>query len=330
MKNKLLTFLKILVSIGLSAFLLFLVFKNVAWDDFWDRAKSVDYVWVLISILLSIIAYLARAYRWNILLNPFGYELKTSRTTLAVLIGYLANLVLPRLGEITRCVVLNRQDQVPVSIAFGTVVVDRLVDVLVLVLLIAFSFFVEYERRLYQFLSTAYVKLDIPVWVWISIPILGIIGLIVFIVLVKNRNKLNGRFSTLIHGFVSGFISLKDIKNPIGFIVSTLVIWVVYYFMSYVIVFSLSETSHLGFGAGLMLIVTGGIALSLPVQSGFGTYHGMIAGMLVLYGIEQNTGIFLATLLHTSQIIAIAFFGTIALIISFFIRRKGKRKAAVG
>jgi uncharacterized protein (TIRG00374 family) len=329
MKNKLLTFLKILVSIGLSAFLLFLVFKNVAWDDFWDRAKSVDYLWVLISILLSIIAYLARAYRWNILLNPFGYELKTSRTTLAVLIGYLANLVLPRLGEITRCGVLNRQDRVPVSIAFGTVVVDRLVDVLVLVLLIAFSFFVEYER-LYQFLSTAYVKLDIPVWVWISIPILGIIGLIVFIVLVKNRNKLNGRFSTLIHGFVSGFISLKDIKNPIGFIVSTLVIWVVYYFMSYVIVFSLSETSHLGFGAGLMLIVTGGIALSLPVQSGFGTYHGMIAGMLVLYGIEQNTGIFLATLLHTSQIIAIAFFGTIALIISFFIRRKGKRKAAVG
>lgn len=96
--------------------------------------------------------------------------------------------------------------------------------------------------------------------------------------------------------------------------------------MSYIIIFSLPETSHLGLGAGFMLLITGGIALSLPVQSGFGTYHGMIAGMLLLYSVDQTTGIFLATLLHTSQILSIALFGSIALIISFVIRRKTDRK----
>ena len=92
--------------------------------------------------------------------------------------------------------------------------------------------------------------------------------------------------------------------------------------MSYLIVFSMPETSHLGPGVGFMLLVTGGIAISIPVQSGFGTYHGMIAGMLFLYGIDKTTGLFLATLLHTSQIVAVAIFGSVALIIASIIRKK--------
>jgi len=110
------------------------------------------------------------------------------------------------------------------------------------------------------------------------------------------------------------------------FLVSTVILWVVYYLMSYLIFFSLPETSHLGLGAGFMLLITGGIALSLPVQSGFGTYHGMVAGMLLLYSIDETTGLFLATLLHTSQILSIAFFGSIALIISFILRRRTAKK----
>ena len=96
--------------------------------------------------------------------------------------------------------------------------------------------------------------------------------------------------------------------------------------MSYIIIFSIPETSHLGFGVGFMLLVTGGIAISLPVQSGFGTYHGMIAGMLLLYSVDETTGIFLATLLHTSQIIAVAIFGSIALVISMILRRNKVKK----
>jgi uncharacterized protein (TIRG00374 family) len=325
MSKKLLTGLKVSISIGLAGVLLYFVFRNVEWKEFWERAKTVDYSWVIASILLSIVAYVARAYRWNILLRPLGYDLKTSRTTLAVLIGYLANLALPRLGEITRCGVLKRNDDVALPSAFGSVVTERIIDFFTLLLLILLSLIVESDR-LFSFLGTAYQDLNIPNYVVvavIAVVLLGLIGLIVFI---RRQNRLTGKFGELIKSFVAGILSLKDIKQPVGFIISTIVLWIVYYLMSYIIVFSLPETSHLGFGAGFMLLITGGIALSIPVQSGFGTYHGMIAGMLLLYSVDETTGIFLATLLHTSQLIAIALFGSIALIISFAIRRKSAIK----
>ena len=313
--------LPIIASIGIAALLLYLVFRNVEWLVFWQRAKSVNYFWVIVSILLSFVAYVARAYRWNILLSPFGYKLKTSRTTLAVLVGYLANLALPRLGEITRCGVLNRNDGVSVPVAFGTVIVDRIVDVVTLLIIFMMSLLIESDR-LIKFFTSAYQDLHVPNWIWIMLSVAAISLFLGFIYLIKNGKRFNEKFSKIIKDFVAGIVSMKDIKDPIGFIISTIVIWVVYFLMSYVIVFSLPETSHLGLSAGLMLLITGGVALSLPVQSGFGTYHGMIAGMLLLYSIEHTTGIFLATLMHTSQIIAIAFFGTFALVISFWIRKK--------
>ncbi|SNT19708.1 hypothetical protein SAMN05421640_2797 [Ekhidna lutea] len=325
MSKQLFSLLKILLSVGLAGLLLYFVFKKVDWADFWERAESVDYRWVVASIILSIVAYVARAYRWNILLEPLGYKLKTSRTTLAVLIGYLANLLLPRLGEITRCGVLNRNDKVAIPSALGSVVSERIIDVLTLIILILISLIVESDR-LFTFLSQAYQDLSIPNYMVIAIISVGVLGVLLLALFIKNQERLKGRFADLLKGFMAGLLSLRQIKKPYAFIASTIVLWVVYYLMSYIIVFSLPETAHLGLGAGFMLLITGGIALSLPVQSGFGTYHGMIAGMLLLYSVDQTTGIFLATLLHTSQIVAIALFGGIALVISFMIRRSSGRK----
>ncbi|WP_425392809.1 lysylphosphatidylglycerol synthase transmembrane domain-containing protein [Ekhidna sp.] len=325
MSKNLIALLKVLISVGLAGILLYLVFRNVEWVTFWERAKSVDYTWVIISILLSIVAYIARAYRWNILLEPLGYSLKTSRTTIAVLIGYLANLALPRLGEITRCGVLKRNDNVSMPNALGSVVTERIIDVLTLFFLIIISLIVESDR-LIQFMTGAYKDLNIPNYVWWIVAMVTLVGGILFIYFIKKQKQFKGKLSGLIRSFMEGVFSLKDIKRPLGFIVSTVVLWVVYFLMSYIIVFSLPETRHLGLGAGFMLLITGGIALSIPVQSGFGTYHGMIAGMLLLYAIDETTGIFLATLLHTSQIVAIAIFGSIALVISFLMRRKSASK----
>lgn len=326
MSKNLITLLKVLISITLAGGLLYLVFQNIEWNEFWERARSVNYIWVVISILLSIVAYAARAYRWNILLEPLGYDLKTSRTTLAVLVGYLANLAVPRLGEITRCGILKKNDNVAVPSALGSVVTERIIDVLTLLLLIFISLIIESERLL-TFLSTAYQDLHIPNYVLALIVAIGILGIVALIIFIKRQDRLKGKFASLLKNFVAGFLSLKDIQRPFGFLLSTVILWVVYYLMSYIIIFSLPETSHLGLGAGFMLLITGGIALSLPVQSGFGTYHGMIAGMLLLYSIDQTTGVFLATLLHTSQIFAIALFGSVALIISFVIRRKTAKLA---
>ncbi len=321
MSKILIQLFKLVLSVGLAAFLLHLVFKNIDWGEFWEKTGDLNYLWIMVSICLSVVAYFARAWRWNIMLKPQGYDLKTGRTTVAVLVGYLANLAIPRLGEVVRCSVLYRNDQVPVPLSFGTVFVDRLVDLIVLFLLMGVCFTVESER-LTDFLATAYQDLSIPGWVFVVALLIMATGIVALMLFIKNQHRLKGKFAALLKQFVSGIISLKDIQNPLGFLTATLLIWISYYLMSYVVLFSLPDTAHLDFGAGLMLLITGGIALSLPVQSGFGTYHGMVSGMLVFYGINKNTGLFLATVLHTSQIVTIALFGTIALMISFLIRRK--------
>lgn len=321
MSKSIISILKVAVSIGLAGTLLYFVFQNVDWVDFWKKANQVDYRWVYFSIFLSLVAYIARAYRWNILLEPLGYNLKTSRTTLAVMVGYLANLAFPRLGEITRCGMLNRNDKVEMPAAFGSVVSERILDLLMLLLLMLVSLFLESERLL-GFLGDAYSDLQIPTYLIVLIAVVVVVGVVLLVLFIKKQDKVKGKAAGLVKSFIEGLLSLKDIKRPVGFVVSSLVIWVVYYLMSYTIVLALPETSHLGLGTGFMLLITGGIAMALPVQSGFGTFHGMIAGMLLLYNIDELTGKFLATLLHTSQLVAVALFGSIALIISFAIRRR--------
>ncbi len=326
MSKKLLSVLKVLVSVLLAAILLYLVFKNIDWVEFWEKAKTVDLMWVFLSVGISLIAFFARAYRWNILLEPLGYNLKTSRTTLAVMIGYLANLAIPRLGEISRCGVLNRNDNVNMAHGIGSVVVDRIIDLIVLFLLIFLGLVIEYDQ-ITLFLNQAYADLELPSYVIYILIALALLGIGFLIYVVTKRHTMTGKFAELIKGFVDGLLSLSKIKNVPGFLISTLIIWLVYYAMAYVVVFALPETSGLDLGAGLLLLVTGGIALSIPVQSGFGTYHGMVAGLLLLYNIDKTTGLFFATLLHTSQIVSIAIFGTVALVLSALLRKKERKTA---
>lgn len=314
--------LKYVISLGLAVLLLYLAFRNIDFAEFWEKAEKVDYTWVIFSIILSLFSYWARAYRWNILLKPLGYRhLSTYRTSLAVLVGYLANLAFPRLGEVTRCGMLKRSDDVPVSSSLGTVISERLIDMISLLLLIFFLLLVEYDRFV-SFLADTFSGADTSDgMIWKAVLILAGI-MIAFVLGFFLLFKRSLRVREFVRQLVEGILSLRKIDNLPGFIISTAVLWITYFFMSYVIVFSIPETSHLGVMAGIMILVTGGIALALPVQGGIGTYHAFVSSILVLYAVEKTTGVFLATLLHTSQLIAIAVFGGIGLLLSGFVKRR--------
>ncbi|WP_258105365.1 lysylphosphatidylglycerol synthase transmembrane domain-containing protein [Marinoscillum sp. MHG1-6] len=318
--------LKYSLSLVLAGALMYFAFRNVHFGDFMEKAKSVEYAWVIGSIILSIVAYYARAYRWNILIRPMGYQkLSIHRTTVAILVGYLANLALPRLGEITRCGMLKRSDDVPVSTSLGTVISERLIDVLTLLMLILFTLAIEHEK-LVSFLEdlfTSFVDLE---GLWWKLSIAGVVLLVLIGVGYVLIRRAGPKISQFVRELVEGIISLRKIDNWLGFVLSTLVLWVAYYYMSYIIVFALEETSHLDWAVGVMLLVTGGIALAIPVQGGFGTYHTLVSVMLSLYGIEMTTGVFLATLLHTSQVVAIALFGSIGVLISIFMNKSRKKE----
>ncbi|MDE0472143.1 MAG: lysylphosphatidylglycerol synthase transmembrane domain-containing protein, partial [Ekhidna sp.] len=257
MPKRLFDILKVLVGIALSGFLLFLVFRNVAWEEFWLKAKVTDLSWVIASIILSVFAYAARAYRWNILLEPLGYHLKTSRTTLAVLVGYLVNLAVPRLGEITRCGILKRNENVPMPQSVGSVVTERIIDLFTLLFFFSISLLVEYDR-IARFLSGAYQDTDIPAYLQYLVPLLMLLGTVGIILFIRGRKSLKKKIIGLMNSFLEGMLSLRKIKRPLGFVISTLALWLAYYLMSYIIVFSLPETAHLDLRVGFMLLVTGG------------------------------------------------------------------------
>lgn len=320
--KKAISVLKYVLSLALAIVLLYLAFRNIDFAEFIAKSREVDYSYVIISIGLSLLSYYARAYRWNILLKPLGYtHLNIHRTSLAILVGYLANLAFPRLGEVTRCGMMKRSDDVPVSASLGTVITERIIDLLTLILLILIVLLTQYDLFV-GFIADVFQDLgDIEGLMWKSGLIMLGGGLLLFGLLFLLYQKFP-KVQIFIKELVRGLISLKSIENIWGFVISTLVLWITYYFMSYIIVFSIPETAGLSWGVGLMLLVTGGIALAIPVQGGIGTYHALVSAMLVLYSVEKTTGVFLATLLHTSQIVAIAVFGGIALIISVFINRR--------
>ena len=328
MLKKASSIIKYVLTLGLAGALLYFAFRNIDLEEFWAKTSEVDYSWVILSIGLSAVAYFARAYRWNILMMPLGYpNLSSFRTTLAVLVGYLANLAFPRLGEITRCGMMKRSDEVPVSTSLGTVISERIIDMITLLVLIVIALFMEYDRFI-ALLEDVFASLgDVSGLAWkagIILGIGGIAGLIMIFFLYKKVEKIR----LFLDDLVRGLLSLRDVKNVWGFVLSTAVLWIVYYFMSFLIVFSIPETADLPWSAGVMLLVAGGIALAIPVQGGIGTYHALISSMLVLYAVERTTGVFLATLLHTSQIIAVAIFGGLALIISIFINKRNDSDVA--
>ncbi len=305
---------KVLVPFALAAVILYLVFRNVDFAEFFSNLSQVNYWWVFLSIILSIVAYLARAYRWNILLRPVGYHVKIYPATLIILVAYLANLALPRVGELIRCSLLKRYESIPINVSLGTVISERIADVLGLLILLVAALLLEFD------ILTGFLMSALDIEFGKLIPLFAgaflIAGMAVLaMVILWRTGRLPEKVKNFLIGMRDGMISVTRLENKMGFVVSTAVLWIVYYLMSYTIIFSLPATSHLDMTAGLMLLVVGGIAIALPVQSGFGTYHAMVAGLLLIYEIEETTGLFLATLLHTSQIVSIAFFGIFALIL---------------
>ena len=317
-------FLKFSLPLLAGLVLLFYAFKNVQLDDFLSKLNLTRYGWIIGSMLLSLVAYVSRAYRWQLLLRAADQKVSTFRLTLAVFVGYLANLAFPRLGEVVRCAVLKKTNQIPVSLSIGTVVTERIIDSLVLffflniALLLEFDLIVTYFENIF---STYHIPLDGILYA--TLIVIMIVSTLIFVILRTNKS-LSQRIKKMALEVLKGILTIKSIQSKSLFLITTTVMWLTYFLMSYMIFFALEETSSLSLTTGFMLLVSGGIALALPVQGGIGTYHAMIAMMLGLYGIENTTGLFLATLLHSSQILSVVIFGGISLVITLSIEKNNR------
>jgi glycosyltransferase 2 family protein len=331
--------LKFLAFLAVGIVLLWFAFTSVDFSRLAADLKEADYSWLILSVSFGLFAFISRARRWVLLVNPLGFKPSLLNTFNAMMAGYLANIALPRIGEITRCVALGRKEKIPVDQLIGTVVVERTIDFFSLLLIMIILIFTSGDQVSNFLKGSILVPMQQKVLsifgvTWIIWIILFSVMFISLFVMIRYKKSLrNIRFFSkmfdVARGVINGLKTITNLKRKWEFIFHTVFIWANYTLMTWVVVFSLESTSHLTFGNSIFLLVIGGLAMSAPVQSGLGVFHYIIRqGMLIVFGIPVEDGLAYAILTHESQLIFVAIVGTISFFMIF--HRKGNEKETDG
>jgi glycosyltransferase 2 family protein len=319
---------KFLAFLAVGILLLWVAFRNVNFTKLVAGLKEANYSWLILSVLFGFIAFVSRARRWVLLVNALGFYPSTMNSFYALMTGYLANIALPRIGEITRCVALGKKEKIPVDQLLGTVVIERTIDFLSLLIIMVILIFTSgdqiglflkesilnpIQQKIYSVFGNTWI-------LWVILFSLGVITLILLVRYKKDLRKIHffSKMFDLARGIINGLKTITNLKRKWEFLFHTVFIWINYALMTWVVVFSLESTSHLTFGNSIFILVIGGLAMSAPVQSGLGAFHYIVSrGLLIVNGIPLEDGLVYALLTHESQLIFVAIIGTISFFIIF-------------
>ncbi len=308
--------------------LLFLAFRNTDLAGLMESIRGGRYQWLAISVVASVAAFLSRACRWIIIIQSLGYNVSLKSSYHALMTGMLANLALPRAGEVTRCVVLGRKERIPVDRLIGSVVMERGVDLVGLLVIIGATLIVRGDLvgpfltdHLVNPLAQRVEGVAAHTTIIIMTAVVTVFGIIAAVLLRHRLRK--SRFLQKIAGFTLGVIKAFGrslmLKKRVEFLFHTIFIWICWAIMTWAVFYVLPATSHLGLGDGLIVLVIGGVAMAAPVQSGLGAFHWIISrGLYAIYGIALQDGLAYALISHTSQMLLVALLGTVSLIILLF------------
>lgn len=325
MNKKLFEILKIVILFSIAIAMLWYAFKGMDPNKIWVGIKNANIFWLLASLLSGFGALYLRAYRWKLLMEPLGFEINTKKSFLSLSTGYLFNLVFPRAGEITRSTMIAKTSEIPFNSAFGTVITERILDLICLITLLFSTYFLEFTLindffNQYIFYPITSKFNQDTTFLLILLSVVGVLFIGLFILLKSKIEKLPFyiKIASFLNGIVKGMASIVKSKNPIALILSTLGIWVFYCTMTYAICFCFTSTANLSFTAGLVLLVVSGIGMSAPVQGGIGIFHIMVSNVLLLYNVEKTDGLLYATLLHGSQMVFVILTGGISFLLIMF------------
>jgi glycosyltransferase 2 family protein len=327
------------VFLGIGIFFIWIFLRNLTPDqktEILRSMKEANYGWILLAIPLGILSHYLRAIRWKMLIEPLGYKPGKRNIFFAVIVGYFANLALPRLGEVTRCTLLNQYEDVPFNKSFGTVITERTLDFLVFLVLFFLNLALQAERlsgyineRIYKPLETKF-NLTMSLSGTLGLIALGSVVLFGILFFFFRRqitgSKIYGKIKQLGIGFWDGMKSLLQVSNIWLFVFYTLSIWTLYLLMAYIVFFSVPASSGLGLDAGLAVLVFGSVGM-MVVQGGIGIYPAIVAETLVLYGVASAQGYALGWLIWTSQNLTIVLGGIICLVLLPVLNNRKNAKA---
>lgn len=316
----------LLLAIGI--YLCILFFNSLDLEGLKRKISTGNFSWFYLVMLVSVMVYVIRTLRWQMLIRSVGYETKFYNAFAALSISYFVSFVVPRLGEITRCLSVKKQHDIPFMQLLGTVIIERVIDILSLIILLCLTLVLQFAEIMefvkanvfYPFYEKVVSKIaagNTAVLIIVcSVFLISIFLFFYFRRYIREHSpKLIVRF---VEGLKEGITSVAKLKQKKLFILYTFLIWVCYYLMTYFWFFVFEETSVLTLGACLSILTIGTIGRSVPIQGGgMGAYHFLVASVVVLYGLSETWGKDLATLIHAGQTFFTFGMGLVGLVIFF-------------
>jgi uncharacterized protein (TIRG00374 family) len=301
---------KKLIPISIGVFFIYLSYQNTTPEDrqnIYKYIKNADYRFVFLSTFFGILSHISRAVRWQLLLAPLGFHPRTINSVLAVLIGYLSNLGIPRSGELLRATAMDRYENIPFQKGFGTVIAERVVDLILLFFCILLALGLQYD------LITESLSLnDLNFFqTLISLIILAIALFFCRKFFLQSTHPINEIIKKFFQGIWEGMITIKYMKNKGLFIAHTIFIWTMYVLMFWIIKFSIPETVRLGINALIPAFAIGGLSIS-ATNGGIGIYPYSVSIVLIAFGISKESSLAFGWIMWTCQTLMIVTFGAMA------------------
>lgn len=297
---------------GLGIFLIWYVYRSFTPEQI-EETKSyfsdANYGYVLLSIVLSFFSHLSRAYRWSFMLEPMGYKTKLANNFMAISVAYLMNLLIPRSGEVSRAIILDKYENVPFQKGFGTIISERVVDLIFLIIFTVLALFLKFDV-LNKFVSDHIP----PSSLYFVSGVFVAIAILIPLYVVFSKSKVNKKIKNFIFGLKEGIFSILNMRRKGEFILQSFVIWILYLLSFYAAIQALPETSTLSFGTVIIAFVVGSFTIAFT-NSGFGTYPAAMAAILSIFGILKTAGIAFGWIVWTSNIIYIVLFGIISMLL---------------
>lgn len=320
---------KVLLPLLISAVVLVYTYRDYDFSKLWYDIERLKLGWIFFAVVFSWLSPLFRGLRWNLILFPLGYKVPYRDSILTVFTGYAANIIIPRFGEISRCAILDRHNSVPFSKGLGTLLAERFVDMVLLMLICGITVLWQFPYFMQLFSGNSTVSADVvsePASSTLNIPVacywvLGILAVVVLVWLFVKFKPVNW-IRKFISDLWAGFMSLKKVDNLPLFLFYSLGIWVCYYLEMYLAFFSLESTASVGAIAGLVCFVAGSVAVLVPTPNGAGPWHWVVISMLVIYGVPVEDAKPLALVLHTAQTVAYLLGGFVSWIALHYVHRK--------
>ncbi|MCL1937876.1 MAG: flippase-like domain-containing protein [Candidatus Azobacteroides sp.] len=309
-------FVKAIIPLAFGLLIFWMIFRKLNFREILSIIKQdVDFWVIALSLPFDIIANIARAFRWDLLIRPLGYHPKKSNLIYAVIGNYGVNLVFPRLGEVWRCTMITRYEKIPFTKLFGTLIIDRLSDTLAVALIVIaafilnvpyFKFFFEQHPESFELFH----RMATSIWTY-AILLLIVLAVGACLIVFKHHFWLK-KGKRLLANVWEGICSITRMEKKGLFVLYTLILWSGYFLYFYICFFAFDFTKNLGWNCGLIAFGMSSIAVAVPVQGSIGPWHAMVIAVLIGFGLSSIDAAAFAFCVHTIQLIFTAIVGLLA------------------